>query len=102
MENKEINLTNKVVLEVEDYINLRAEINNLKNQLQNSENKYNNLVNYLLSECKVKEYVSGKKFLEYDSYNNHLGDYLEKIEPELYKKELKKEELEESEDSDNE
>lgn len=102
MENKEINLTNKVVLEVEDYINLRDEINNLKNQLKNSEDKYNNVVNYLFSECNVKEYVSGKKFLDYDSYNNHLGEYLKKIEPELYEEELKREELKESEDSDNE
>lgn len=96
MENKEINLTNKVVLDVEDYINQKNEINDLKNKLQNSENKYISLINYLLSECKVKEYYSGKKYLSYDSYNNHFGEYLKKIEPELYEKELLREDLEDN------
>lgn len=101
MNNKKIDLTNKVVLNVKEYIDNLNEINNLKNEVKEYKNKYENIINYLLSECKIAEYVSGKKYLDYDSYNNHLADYLEKIEPELYEKELNREELE-KEDDDNE
>lgn len=94
MNNKEIDLTNKVVLNVKEYIDNLTEINNLKNEVKEYKNKYENIINYLLSECKIAKYTSGKKYLDYDSYNNHLADYLEKIEPELYEKELKREELE--------
>lgn len=94
MNNKEIDLTNKVVLNVREYIDNLNEINNLRNEVKEYKNKYENIINYLLSECKISKYTSGKKYLDYDSYNNHLADYLEKIEPELYEKELKREELE--------
>lgn len=94
MNNKEIDLTNKVVLNVKEYIDNLNEINNLKNEVKEYKNKYENIINYLLSECTIAKYTSGKKYLDYDSYNNHLADYLEKIEPELYEKELKREELE--------
>lgn len=94
MNNKEIDLTNKVVLNVREYIDNLNEINNLRNEVKEYKNKYENIINYLLSECKIAKYASGKKYLDYDSYNNHLADYLEKIEPELYEKELKREELE--------
>ena len=102
MNNKEVDLTNKVVLNVKEYIDNLNEINNLKNEVKEYKNKYENIINYLLSECKIAKYSSGKKYLDYDSYNNHLADYLEKIEPELYEKELKREELENKEDDDNE
>lgn len=101
MNNKEIDLTNKVVLNVKEYIDNLTEINNLKNEVKEYKNKYENIINYLLSECKISEYTNGKKYLEYDFYNNHLTDYLKKIEPELYEKELNREELE-KEDDDNE
>lgn len=102
MNNKEIDLTNKVVLNVKEYIDNLTEINNLKNEIKEYKNKYENIINYLLSECEIKEYVSGKKFLQYDSYNNHLTEYIKKKEPELYEKELKREELEDKESDDSE
>lgn len=102
MENKEIDLTNKVVLNVNDYIDLLSEIVNLKNEAKNNKEKYDNIVKYLFSECKVREYASGRKYLDYDSYNNHLGDYLKKIETELYEQELKREDLEECEEEEYE
>lgn len=102
MNNKEIDLTNKVVLNVKEYIDNLTEINNLKNEVKEYKNKYENIIKYLLSECEINTYVGGKKYLNYDSYNNHLGNYLEKNEPELYEKELKREELENKEDDENE
>lgn len=102
MNNKEIDLTNKVVLNVKEYIDNLTEINNLKNEVKEYKNKYENIIKYLLSGCEIDKYAGGKKYLSYDTYNNHLGDYLEKIEPELYKKELKREELEDKEGDDSE
>jgi hypothetical protein len=102
MNNKEIDLTNKVVINVNEYIDNLNEINNLKNEVKEYKNKYENIINYLLSECEINKYVSGKKYLNYDSYNNHLADYLKKIEPELYEKELKREEIENKESDGNE
>lgn len=100
MNNKEIDLTNKVVLNVQEYIDNLNEINNLKNEVKEYKNKYENIIKYLLSECIIANYSTGKKYLDYDSYNNHLTEYLKKIEPELYEKELKREELDNKEDDD--
>ncbi len=89
-----VDLNNKVVLNVDDYINLLKINNNLENEKEQFKEKYINLVKYLVSECDVKKYTSGKKYLDYDTYNNHLGDYLKAIEPEAYQQKINESEVE--------
>lgn len=86
--NKEIDITNKVILDLDKYIEMREEKKAL--QLQNIayEERYEKLIKYLLSECTLRKYSSGRRDLEFDSYNNHLTDYLKQIEPELYEEVL--------------
>ena len=87
MDKKEIDLTNKVILDVE--------IINLKNNVEIEKKKYENLIIYLFSACRKRKYTSGKVYLEYNSYHNDLGIYLEKIEPEMYKAALESREEDE-------
>lgn len=82
-----MDLTNKVILDVEDYVKLITELAILK---ENKDRKYNELIKYLFSECNVKKYSNGKHYIDYDGYNNHLGDYLEEIEPEKYQQKIDK------------
>lgn len=88
MEKNEIDLTNKVVLEVDSYIELKEKIKDLENEVKVEKNKYSSLLNYLFSECEVKKYLSGEYYLDYDSYNNHLVDYLKEISPEIYERKI--------------
>ena len=88
MEEMKINLTNKVVLDLDKYIELLDEKKDLKNEIEKYKDKYENIIKYLFSECEVKKYVSGKKYLAYDKYDNHLTDYLKEIEPEKYQKKI--------------
>ena len=94
MKKKEIDLTNKVVLDLDKYIELREELTKLRMAYTTRDDKYYDLLKYLISECEVKTYTSGKKYLEYEKYNNHLADYIKELEPELYQQKLE-------EDSDN-
>lgn len=88
MEETKVNLTNKVVLDLDKYVELLDEKNDLKKEIEKYKDKYESIIKYLFSECEVKEYASGKKFLQYDRYNNHLTDYLKEIEPEKYQKKI--------------
>lgn len=83
-----VDLNNKVVLNVQDYVEIINNQNKLEFEAEMSEKKYKNLVKYLLSECEVKKYTNDEKYLKYDSYNNHLGEYLKQIEPEMYAEKL--------------
>ncbi len=95
MDKKEIDLTNKVILDVDAYLKLKEEIINLKNNVEIEKKKYENLIIYLFSACRKRKYTSGKVYLEYNSYHNDLGIYLEKIEPEMYKAALESREEDE-------
>ncbi len=95
MDKKEIDLTNKVILDIDAYLKLKEEIINLKNNVEIEKKKYENLIIYLLSACRKRKYTSGKAYLEYNSYHNDLGIYLEKIEPEMYKAALESREEDE-------
>ena len=90
---KEIDLTNKVVLDLDKYIELKEELALLRMEKVNKEDKYNNLIKYLISSCSIEEYSNGKKYLKYDNYHNHLGDYIKEIEPDLYLLKLENDEL---------
>jgi len=83
-----VDLNNKVVLDVKDYVEILHNQNKLEFEVEKSEEKYKNLIKYLFSECEIETYSNGEKYLKYDSYNNHLSDYLKEIEPERYKKRL--------------
>ncbi len=91
--NKEVDLTNKVVLDLDKYMELVTENKLLKQKEVNRDDKYNSLLKYLFSECEIQK--SGeRKYLAYDSYNNHLANYLKQIEPEMYAEQLERNEEE--------
>ena len=77
-------LSGKVILTLDEFIEINDELKFLRQERVSEENKYSNLIKYLFSECNVKKYASGKRYLEYDAYNNHLADYLKEIEPDKY------------------
>ena len=88
MNNQVVDLTNKIILKLDDYILLKETQVELEKTCLEKEKQYQNLLNYLFSECEIAKYTNGEKYLKYDNYNNHLGQYLKEIEPELYKEKL--------------
>lgn len=89
-----VDLTNKAVIDLADYTGLKVEIQRLKDEVEKEKTKYNEVINYLLSECEVKKYNTGEKFLRYDTYHNHIAEWLKINEPELYKERLEQGEIE--------
>lgn len=85
---KEVDLTNKVILDIDKYIEIKEEKKDILNEMIRYQDRYFNLIKYLISECTVSKYTNGKKYLEYDKYNNHLAEYIKEIEPELYNEKL--------------
>ena len=75
MNHQIIDLTNRVVLKIDDYILLKETQIELEKACFEKEKQYQNLLNYLFSECEIAEYTNGEK-------------YLKEIEPELYKEKL--------------
>lgn len=80
--------TTKIVIDLELYDALRDEIKDKQQDLMEITLKYDNVIKYLLSECEVKKYNDGEKYLKYDYYHNHIGEWLKLNEPELYKERL--------------
>lgn len=85
-----VDLTNKAVIDLADYTDLKVEIQRLQDEVEKEKTKYNEVINYLISECEVKQYNNGEYYLKYDYYHNHIGEYLTTREPYLVERYIKK------------
>ena len=81
-------ITNKVVLSLDEFLKINDELKLLRQKNIDKDSKYDALINYLLSECELVNYTNTEKGLQYDRYDNHLAEYLMKIEPDRYEEHL--------------